>query len=75
MSADIAAVVMDLPLIDPELSTKIVTTVSLNLVSFSCLKLREVRGSVIILCNLEVSKIPSSLSYSQDLFCWANNSL
>ena len=75
MSAEIAAVVMDRPLIEPELSTKIVTIVSLNLVSFSCLKLNGVRGSVIIFVNFEVSKIPSSLSYSQDLFCCANKSL
>ena len=69
ISAEIAAVVIDLPLIEPELSTRIVTTVSLNFVSFSCLKLKGVRGSVIILVNLDVSNIPSSLSYSQDLFC------
>ena len=37
MSAQIAATVIDLPLIDPELSTKIETLVSLNSISFSTL--------------------------------------
>ena len=49
ISAHIAAVVIDLPLIDPELSTKIETRVSLNSESFSILKLNGVRGSTIIL--------------------------
>ena len=69
ISADIAAVVIDLPLIDPELSTNIVNTVSLKDVSFSVLKLRGVSGSVMILCSLEESKIPSSLSNSQERLC------
>ena len=64
-----AAVVIDLPLIDPELSTNIVNTVSLKDVSFSVLKLRGVSGSVMILCSLEESKIPSSLSNSQERLC------
>ena len=37
ISAHIAATVIDLPLIDPELSTRIDTLVSLNSVSFSTL--------------------------------------
>ena len=49
ISAHMAAVVIDLPLIDPELSTKIETRVSLNSESFSILKLSGVRGSTIIL--------------------------
>ena len=69
ISADIAAVVIDLPRMEPELSTNMVSTVSLKEVSFSVLKLKGVNGSVIILCNLEESKIPSSLSNSQDRLC------
>ena len=75
MSAEIAAVVIDRPLIEPELSTNMVRTVSLKEVSFSVLKLKGVKGSVMILCNLEESKIPSSLSNSQDLLCCANSNL
>ena len=41
MSAHIAAIVIGLPLIDPELSIKSVTTVSLNFKSFSFLKDNE----------------------------------
>ena len=41
MSAHIAAIVIGLPLIDPELSIKRVTTVSLNSKSFSFLKDNE----------------------------------
>ena len=75
ISADIAAVVIDLPRIDPELSTNIVKTVSLKEVSFSVLKLKGVKGSVMILCSLEESKIPSSLSNSHERLCWANSNL
>ena len=49
ISAHIAATEIGLPLIDPELSIKIVTRVSLNSVSFSFLKDNEFKGSIIIL--------------------------
>ena len=56
MSAQIAATDIGFPLIDPELSIKIVTNVSLNSISFSFLKDIELKGSIIItdpliLCN------------------------
>ena len=75
MSAHIAAIVIGLPLIDPELSINKVTTVSLNSKSFSFLKDNEFCGSMIILVNLELSNKPSSKSNSQALFCFASNCL
>ena len=75
ISAQRAAIVIGLPLIDPELSISKVTTVSLNSKSFSFLKERELYGSIIILGNFELSNKPSSRSNSQDLFCFASNCL
>ena len=75
ISAQRAAIVIGLPLIDPELSMSKVTTVSLNSKSFSFLKERELYGSIIILGNFELSNKPSSRSNSQDLFCFASNCL
>ena len=70
-SAHIAAIEIGLPRIDPELSKSKVTTVSLNSVSFSILKLREVVGFVITLASLPASRIPSSRSNNQLRFCCA----
>ena len=75
MSAQTAATEIGFPLIDPELSIKIVTKVSLKSVSFSFLKEREFKGSIITLVNLEVSSMPSSKSKSHDLFCFAKSFL
>src|SRR5210317_1669950 len=75
MSAQIAAIVMGLPLIDPELSINRVTIVSLKSKSFSFLKDKELYGSIIILGSLELSNNPSSKSNSHALFCFANNCL
>ena len=44
MSAQIAATEIGLPLIEPELSIKIVTNVSLNSISFSLLKDKELNN-------------------------------
>ena len=60
---------------DPELSIRSETTVSLNSVSFSILYDKERNGSIITLDNFEASSIPSSKSNSHDLFCFANNCL
>ena len=46
------------PLIEPELSIRIVTNVSLNSISFSFLNDNEFKGSIIILGSFEVSKVP-----------------
>ena len=73
ISAHKAAIVIGLPRIEPELSIKSVTTVSLKSKSFSFLKERELYGSIIILGSFELSKSPSSKSNSQALFCFANN--
>ena len=75
MSAQIAAIVIGLPLIDPELSISKVTIVSLNSKSFSFLKDNEFCGSIIILVSFELSNKPSSKSNSHDLFCFASNCL
>ena len=75
ISAQIAATEIGLPLIDPELSIRIVTKVSLNSISFSFLNDKELKGSIIILGSFDVSKRPSSKSKFQDLFCFANNFL
>ena len=75
ISAQIAATEMGLPLIDPELSISIVTNVSLNSISFSFLKDKELKGSIIILGSFEVSNNPSSKSKFQDLFCLAKSFL
>merc|ERR1711965_696201 len=75
MSAQIAATDIGLPLIEPELSIKIVTNVSLNSISFSFLKDKELNGSIIILGNFDVSNKPSSRSKFQDLFCLAKSFL
>ena len=60
---------------EPELSIKIVTRVSLNSISFSFLNVKELKGSIIILGSFEVSNKPSSRSKFQDLFCFASNFL
>ena len=75
MSAQIAATDIGLPLIEPELSIKIVTKVSLNSISFSFLKDKELKGSMIIRVSFEVSSKPSSKSKFQDLFCFASSFL
>ena len=75
ISAQIAAIVIGLPLIDPELSIKRVTTVSLKSKSFSFLNENELYGSIIILGSFELSSRPSSKSKSHALFCFASNCL
>ena len=75
ISAQIAAIVIGLPLIEPELSISKVTIVSLKSKSFSFLKERELYGSIIIRGNFELSSNPSSKSNSQALFCLASNCL
>ena len=75
MSAQIAATEIGFPLIEPELSISIVTRVSLKSISFSFLKDNELNGSIIILESLDVSKMPSSKSKFQDLFCLARSFL
>ena len=75
MSAQSAAIVIGLPLIDPELSIRSVTTVSLNSRSFSFLKDNEFCGSIMILVSFELSNKPSSKSNSHDLFCFASSCL
>ena len=75
ISAHIAATEIGLPLIDPELSIKIVTKVSLKSVSFSFLKDNEFNGSIITRVNLDVSRTPSSKSKFHDLFCFAKSFL
>ena len=63
------------PLIDPELSIKIVTNVSLNSMSFSFLKDSELKGSIIILGNFEVSinlllsQSSRSILFSKSFLC------
>ena len=68
-SAQIAAIDIGLPLIEPELSNNIVTTVSLKSVSFSTLNDNGVVGFDIIRANRPASNNPSSISKDQDLFC------
>ena len=75
MSAQIAAIVIGRPLIEPELSINNVTTVSLKLKSFSFLKDKELNGSIMTLVSFELSNKPSSKSKSHDRFCFANNFL
>ena len=70
ISVEIAAIVIGLPLIEPELSIKSETTVSLNSVSFSFLYDKELSGVVITLASLPLSRIPSSRSNSHHLFCF-----
>ena len=74
-SAQIAATEIGLPLIEPELSIRIVTKVSLNSMSFSFLNDKELNGSIMTLGSFEVSSKPSSKSKLQDLLCLANNLL
>ena len=75
ISAHIAAIVIGLPLIEPELSINNDTTVSRNSISFSILKDNGEVGSIITRVNFETSKRPSSRSNSQERFCCANNFL
>ena len=75
ISAHIAAIVIGLPLIEPELSINKVTIVSLKSKSFSFLNERELYGSIIILGNFELSSKPSSKSNSHALFCFASSCL
>ena len=75
ISAQIAAIVIGLPLIEPELSISKVTIVSLKSKSFSFLNERELYGSIIILGNFELSSKPSSKSNSHALFCFASSCL
>ena len=75
ISPQIAARVIDLPRIEPELSIKSVTTVSLNSFSDSSLKLNGEPGFVITLDNLAVSRMPSSRLKLHSLFCCAMSSL
>ena len=69
ISPHIAAIVIGLPLIEPELSINKETIVSLNSISFSILKDNGDVGSIITLVSLDTSKRPSSRSNSHDLFC------
>ena len=75
ISAQIAAKLIDLPRIDPELSIKRLTTVFLNSLSVSSLKLKGAPGSVTTLLNLAVSRTPSSRLKFQLVFCLDNKSL
>ena len=75
MSADNAATVMGLPLIEPELSISKVTTVSLKFTSVSILYDRGYNGWVTTLDSLPASRIPSSRSNFHDLFCLAKSFL
>ena len=75
ISAQTAATEIGFPLIEPELSIRIVTKVSLNSVSFSFLKDKELSGSIINLVNFDESNNPSSKSKSHDLFCFAKSLL
>ena len=75
MSAHTAATEIGFPLIEPELSINIVTSVSLKSVSFSFLKDKEFNGSIINLVSFDESNKPSSKSKSQDLFCLAKSFL
>ena len=76
MSAHTAATEIGLPLIEPELSINIVTSVSLKSVSFSFLKDKEFNGSIINLVSFRcIKNKPSSKSKSQDLFCLAKSFL
>ena len=75
ISAHIAAIVIGLPLIEPELSISRETIVSRNSISFSILKDNGDVGSIITLVNFDTSKSPSSKSNSQERFCCANNFL
>ena len=72
MSPHTAAMVIERPRMDPELSISIVTTVSRNSVCFSCLNASGFIGSMMACGSLEVSRIPSSRSNSQDRFCLAS---
>ena len=73
ISAHMAAMVIERPRMEPELSMSRDTTVSLNFISFSCLKASGLNGSIMTLGNLEQSSVPSSRSNSQVLFCCAIN--
>ena len=64
-AALIAAIEIGRPRIDPELSISIVTTVSRNSMSFSCLKDSGCCGSIIMRGRRAVSSIPSSRSKTQ----------
>ena len=75
ISAHIAAIVIGLPLIEPELSINKVTTVSLKSKSFSFLKDNELYGSIIIRGNFELSNNPSSKSNCHARFCFASSCL
>ena len=71
MSAQTAATMIGLPRMDPELSMRMLTTVSRNSVSSSSLKAREAVGSMMTRVRRATSRIPSSRSKVQDRFCWA----
>ena len=73
MSPHTAAMVIERPRMEPELSISMVTTVSRNLVSFSCLKARGFIGSITTCGSFDVSRIPSSKSNSQERFCLASS--
>ena len=70
-SAQIAAIEMGRPRMDPELSSNKVTTVSRNSVSCSILKLSGVVGFATTRAKRPASKIPSSRSNNQLRFCCA----
>lgn len=72
-SPQMAAIVIGLPRIEPELSMSKVTIVSLNSVSFSCLKDNGKSGSATTRASLAASNMPSSKSNSQLLFCCAKS--
>ena len=71
MSAQVAATVIGRPRIEPELSISSVTTVSRNVVSFSCLKDSGCVGLATIRASRAPSSMPSSRSNSQERFCCA----
>ena len=61
------------PRIEPELSSRSVTTVSRKSVSFSCLNDKGCSGSTMTRVSREGSSKPSSRSNSQARFCCASN--
>jgi hypothetical protein len=70
-SAQIAAIEIGRPRIEPELSSSSVTTVSRNSVSFSTLKDSGVVGLATTRASRPASRMPSSRSNSQLRFCCA----
>ena len=71
ISAQMAAIMIGLPRMEPELSNRSVTTVSRKLVSSSILKVSGAKGSVTTRDRRATSSTPSSRSNCQLRFCCA----